>query len=93
MTRSDVLSVYRRPDAVIEGEITKDLILGKFLCDPGRFSIIVKDGIVTVAGTPETIPVGHDIINAIQHMEGVIAVRDRLSYPVDTPHRPQLLPD
>jgi CBS-domain-containing membrane protein len=93
VTRSDVLSVYRRPDAAIEREITEDLILGTFLCDPVRFSIIVKDGIVTVAGTPETTSVGHDIINAIQHMEGVVTVRDRLSYPVDMPHRPQLLPD
>jgi CBS-domain-containing membrane protein len=89
VTRSDVLSVYRRPDAAIAREILEDLILGKLLCDPARFTVIVKDGVVTVAGTPETIPVGHDIINAIRHMEGVVAVRDRLSYPVDSPHLPQ----
>ena len=34
VTRSDVLSVYRRPDAAIESEITNDLILGTFRCDP-----------------------------------------------------------
>jgi hypothetical protein len=28
---------------------------------------------------PETVAVGHDIIEEIRHVEGVVAVRDRLS--------------
>jgi len=83
VTRSDVLSVYSKPDPQIRSEITEDLILGVFLCDPARFTVTVKDGIVTVEGTPETTQVGLDIIDAIRHMEGVVAVRDRLTYPVD----------
>ena len=81
VTRSDVLSVYSRPDAEIQREITRDLILGTFRCDPARFSVTVKDGIVTIEGTPETTPVGHDIIDAARRVDGVVAVRDRLSYP------------
>ena len=81
VTRSDVLSVYSRPDAVIERQVTQDLILGTFLCDPARFTVTVKDGIVTIAGEPETKVVGLDIIDAVRHAEGVVAVRDRLSYP------------
>ena len=50
VSRADVLSVYSRPDADIQREITQDLILGMFLCDPGRFTVTVKDGIVTIAG-------------------------------------------
>jgi len=42
------------------------------------------------AHSPETTPVGHDIIDAIRHMEGVVAVRDRLSYPQDSPYRPRI---
>jgi CBS domain-containing protein len=84
VTRSDVLSVYNRPDAEIQRQITQDLIVGTFLCDPGRFTVTVKDGIVTIGGTPETAPVGHDIIDAARHVEGVVAVRDRLSYPPDS---------
>ena len=91
VTRSDVLSVYSRPDAEIQREITQDLILGTFLCDPDRFTVTVKDGIVTIEGTPETTMVGLDIIDAIRHMEGVVAVRDRLSYLQDTPYRPRTL--
>jgi CBS domain-containing protein len=88
VTRSDVLSVYRRPDAEIQHEITQGLILDTFLCDPARFTVTVKDGIVTIEGTPETATVGRDIIAAARHAEGVVAVRDRLSYPADPPYRP-----
>jgi CBS-domain-containing membrane protein len=84
VTRSDVLSVYRRPDAAIEHEITEDLILGTFRCDPTRFDITVKDGVVTLRGTPETAVTGRDIVEAVRHMEGVVAARDRLSYPLVT---------
>jgi CBS domain-containing protein len=81
VTRSDVLSVYNRPDAQIQQQVTQDLMLGTFVRDPGRFTVTVKDGIVTVAGAPETTQTGLDIIDAVRHMEGVVAVRDRLSYP------------
>ena len=91
VTRSDVLSVYDRPDAEIKHQVTQDLILGTFLCDPYLFTVTVKDGIVTIEGTPETTAVGHDIIDAVRHMEGVVAVRDRLSYPLDPPYRPRAL--
>jgi CBS domain-containing protein len=91
VTRSDVLSVYSRPDAEIRHQVTQDLILGTFLCDPDRFTVTVKDGIVTIEGTPETSRVGRDIIDAVRHMEGVVFVRDRLSYPPDLPYRPSAL--
>jgi CBS domain-containing protein len=83
VTRSDVLSVYSRPDTDIQRQVTQDLILGTFLCAPDRFTVTVKNGIVTIKGTPETTQVGLDIISAIRHMEGVVFVRDRLSYPPD----------
>ena len=81
VTRSDVLSVYSRPDTDIHHEITNDLILGTFLCDPASFKVTVEDGIVTIEGTPETAWVGRDIVDAVRHVEGVVSVRDRLSYP------------
>jgi CBS domain-containing protein len=81
VTRSDVLSVYSRPDAEIKSEVTQALIAGMFLGDPARFTVTVNDGIVTIEGTPETTQAGHDIIDAARHAEGVVAVRDRLSYP------------
>jgi CBS-domain-containing membrane protein len=83
VSRADVLSVYSRPDADIRHEIIDNIILGMLLCDPSRFTVTVKDGIVTVEGMPETVSVGHDMIGEIQHVEAVVAVRDRLNYPTD----------
>jgi CBS domain-containing protein len=81
VSRADVLSVYSRPDEDIRHEITEGIILDTLLCDPSRFTVTVKDGIVTLEGMPETATVGHDLIEETRHVEGVVAVRDRLSYP------------
>jgi CBS-domain-containing membrane protein len=83
VSRADVLTVYSRPDEDIWREIIDTVILGTILTDPDRFTVTVKDGIVTIAGRPETSAVGHDIISSIRHAEGVVAVRDRLTYPAD----------
>ena len=91
VTRSDVLSVYSRPDAEIQRQVTQDLILDTFLCDPDRFTVTVTDGIVTIEGTPETAVVGHELVNDTRHVEGVVAVRDRLSYPANPPDHPSAL--
>jgi CBS domain-containing protein len=81
VSRTDVLSIYSRPDADIRHEITEGIILDTLLCDPSRFTVTVRDGIVTLEGMPETAAVGHDLIEETRHVEGVVAVRDRLSYP------------
>ena len=83
VSRSDVLSVYSRPDADIKHEITERVMLDLLLTDPARFTVSVKDGVVTVEGVPETAVNGHDMIEEIRHVEGVVSVRDRLSYPLD----------
>jgi CBS domain-containing protein len=87
VARSDVLSVYGRSDAEIKHEVTEDLILGTFLCDPFRFTVTVSHGIVTIEGKPESATVGRDIVSAIRHMEGAVSVRDRLSDPAVPAHR------
>jgi CBS-domain-containing membrane protein len=81
VSRVDVLSVYSRPDPDIRRDITEGVILDTLRTDPARFTVTVKDGIVTIEGVPETAAVGRDIIDGIRHVEGVVAVRDRLSYP------------
>jgi CBS-domain-containing membrane protein len=89
VSRADVLSVYSRPDDDIQADIT-EVIVGTLLTDPARFTITVKDGIVTATGIPENASVGHDMIAEIRHIEGVVTVRDRLSYPPDV--RPAAAP-
>jgi len=78
ITRADVLSVFGRPDADIRSEIVQKVILGEFRTDAAAVS--VHDGVVTLEGEPETSELGHGIVAAIRHTEGVVAVDDRLTY-------------
>jgi CBS domain-containing protein len=86
ISRADVLSVFDRTDEAIRKEITDEVLLGEFLTDPQIFTVTVKDGIVTLAGRPETSETGHEIVRRVRHLQGVVAVRDRLDYP--QPERP-----
>jgi CBS domain-containing protein len=81
VARADVLGVYSRPDAEIRRDIIEKVITGTVFTDPDRFIITVKDGVVTVEGKPENAGLGRDMMEEIRHVEGVVAVRDRLSYP------------
>ena len=59
--------------------------------DPGRFTVTVKDGIVTLEGTPETGVAGRELAGRVRHVQGVVSVRDRLSDPPAGPSSPQPL--
>jgi hypothetical protein len=40
---------------------------------------------VTLQGSPETAALGHDVVRKVRRVPGVVAVRDRLSYPDESP--------
>lgn len=81
VSRVDVLSVYERPDHEIRHEIVAGVIGGRFLLDQRAFEVSVKSGIVTMSGQAESRVVALNLLCAVLHVEGVVAVRDRLSYP------------
>jgi CBS domain-containing protein len=78
--RADVLSVFARPDAEIREEAAEEAIAESFLLDSQPFAVTVHDGVVTLTGRPETDQGGRDLVERVRHIEGVVAVRDRLSY-------------
>lgn len=80
ISRTDVLAVFDRSDEEIRQEIAGDMLLDQF-ADPDRIMVAVKDGVVTLAGIPETSELGHQLVRQIRHIPGVVAVRDRLTYP------------
>jgi osmotically-inducible protein OsmY len=43
--------------------------------------VTVADGVVTVTGAPETADLGHRIVDKIRHVQGVVAVHDKLGDP------------
>jgi CBS domain-containing protein len=81
VSRADLLTVFDRPDQEIRAEIVDDVILHEFLVDPALFMVTVADGVVTVTGAPETADLGDRIVDKIRHVQGVVAVHDKLAYP------------
>ena len=81
VSRSDVLSVFQRSDEEIRREVTQDVIADGFFTDPGRFTVTVHNGIVTLEGAPGSTLLGTAIAGQVEHLEGVVAVRDRFIYP------------
>jgi len=79
--RADLLTVFDRPDDDMRQEILDRVIRDDLHTDPAAFTVVVKDGIVTLEGLAETREFGHDIVQRARHVQGVVAVRDRLSYP------------
>jgi CBS domain-containing protein len=79
--RSDLLAVFDRPDGETRQEILDQVFRSDLRTDPAAFTVVVKDGIVTLEGEAETSEFGHDIVRRVRHVPGVVAVRDRLSYP------------
>jgi CBS-domain-containing membrane protein len=81
VSRTDLLAVFDRTDAEIRQEILAKLLAKEFSVDSDDFTVTVKDGVVTLKGRPETGEVGREIVGKVRHVQGVVAVRDRLSYP------------
>ncbi|MDQ2814023.1 MAG: CBS domain-containing protein [Actinomycetota bacterium] len=81
ISRTDVLAVYDRPDEEIRTEITDEVIGRECGEDPRQFPVTFQAGVVTLEGKPETAALGHDMVRRVRHVQGVVAVRDRLSYP------------
>ena len=86
VSRADVLSVFDRTDEAIRQEITDEVLRRDLVVDPRTFEVTVSDGVVTLAGAPDTSEFGHQIVQRVRHVRGVVAVRDRFSYPA--PERP-----
>ena len=77
VTRVDVLAVYDRPDADILAEVMA-VMIGEFGLSPADFQATVTSGVVTLTGIVALQETELEIAARIRHIEGVVAVRDRL---------------
>jgi CBS domain-containing protein len=84
VTRADVLAVYERPDADILAEVMT-LLVGDFGLNPADFQATASSGVVTLSGVVAQQETELELAARIRHIEGVVAVRDRLTYgtPID----------
>ena len=85
VSRTDVLAVYSRTDADIAEEINTGILSTETPADPGTLDVSVTAGVATIVGRPQTCAQGHAIIGRARHVQGVVAVRDRLDYPSPGP--------
>ena len=83
VSRVDVLAVFNRPDDEIRSEVIHEVLPAIVAGNPTGFEVTVADGIVTISGSLASGQVGHTILDAVRHVQGVVAVRDRFSYAAD----------
>ena len=83
VSRADLLTVFTRPDQAIRREVMLDVIAGEFMLDPSRFSIHVDDGVVVLQGKVERRSLVPSLVGAIDGVEGVVRVEDRLTFDLD----------
>jgi CBS-domain-containing membrane protein len=82
VSRADVLAVYSRTDADIAQDIRTGILACEAPANPGTLDVSVTAGVATIVGRPQTREQGHAITDRARHVQGVVAVRDRLDYPV-----------
>jgi CBS domain-containing protein len=83
LSREDLLKVFDRSDAAIRREIIEDVIVGEFMMAPSRFFLHVTDGVVVLQGRVERRSLLPYLVRAVQGVEGVVRVEDRLAYDLD----------
>jgi CBS domain-containing protein len=83
VSRADLLKVFTRPDDAIRSEIINDVIVGDLMMNPNRFLIHVDDGVVVLEGKAERSSLIPYLVRAVHHVEGVVKVKNRLSFDVD----------
>lgn len=81
VTRSDILSVYERPDEDIWDEVAKVIVGAEFGLDVADLDVTVRSGIVTIAGLVDQRETALGLLARVRHAEGVVSVRDRMTYP------------
>ena len=91
VSRADLLKVFARPDDAIRREIVDEVILRDFMMDPSRFFVRVEDGVVVLEGAVERRTLVPFVLRAVQGVEGVVRVENRLTYDVDDRGRDVLM--
>jgi CBS domain-containing protein len=81
ISRTDLLSVFERPDADIWDDVIKIMVSEDLALSAENFDITVQSGIVTLCGLIDRRETALNLLARVRHAEGIVGVRDRLSYP------------
>ncbi|MGW1892532.1 CBS domain-containing protein [Streptomyces sp. NPDC002004] len=83
VTRRDLLQVFLRPDPEIRKEIVEDLFERTLWLPPGKVTVNVADGVVTLEGQLERLSEILVAVRVARQVDGVVSVIDRLTYVFD----------
>jgi CBS domain-containing protein len=92
VSRTDLLKVFLRDDAEIAAEIREDVIRRTLWIEPDTIRVMVRDGVVTLEGQLERRSLIPLLERLVLGVEGVVAVKDRLTYVSDDSSRGSELP-
>ena len=83
ISRADIVSVFTRPDDVIEDEIREDLIRRVLFIDPDQLDVSVTNGVVTFIGEVGTRNEARLLSELAARLDGVFHVESKLSWRYD----------
>lgn len=83
ISRADIVSVFTRPDDVIEDEIREDLIRRVLFIDPDQLDVSVTNGVVTFVGEVGTANEARLLSELASRLDGVLHVESRLTWRYD----------
>lgn len=80
ISRADIVSLFTRPDDVIEDEIREDLIRRVLFIDPDDVVVQVANGVVTLGGQVDTRREAAILEELTGRLDGVFRVESKLSW-------------
>ncbi len=83
ISRADIVSVFTRPDDVIEDEIREDLIRRVLFIDPDQLDVSVANGVVTFVGEVGTRNEARLLSELASRLDGVLHVESKLAWRYD----------
>ena len=84
VSRTDLLSVFERPDADIWADVIKLMVREDLALNPDNFDITVRSGVVTLYGLLDRREAALNLLAGVRHSESVVGIRNRLSYPAES---------
>jgi len=83
ISRADIVSIFTRPDDVIEDEIREDLIRRVMFIDPDDIAVSVTNGVVTLSGEVATRNEASMLEELTNRLDGVLKVQTKLTWVED----------
>ena len=80
ISRADIVSIFTRPDDVIEDEIREDLIRRVLFIDPDEIQVDVSNGVVTLSGEMATRGEASMLEELTNRLDGVLGVESNLTW-------------